>query len=122
MLIKPGMRPAVYDIIKRRVLEIEGVWFHDIGGTSSHVHLAVNIAPTVEISTWIGKVKGGSSHDINELPQFDGDFKWQTGYGVVSFGKRDLPSVLDYIRNQKLRHDENTWEERLERIGLIDEQ
>jgi hypothetical protein len=26
---------------------------------------------------------------------------WQRGYGVVSFGTKDLQWVIDYIRNQK---------------------
>ena len=41
---------------------------------------------------------------------------WQTGYGVVSFGTKDLEWVKDYVRNQRERHDRGTLEERLERI------
>ena len=41
---------------------------------------------------------------------------WQTGYGVVSFGTRDLEWVVRYIRNQKEHHRKGTTVERLEKI------
>ena len=120
MLIKPAMRRRIHEIIRKRAVEADGLWFHGIGGTSNHVHMVVDIPPTVLISTWIGKVKGASSHDINVLPDYGGGFEWQTGYGVVAFGKKDLDWVLRYVADQKRHHDENTWEERLERICQIE--
>jgi putative transposase len=115
-LIKPEMRETVYDVIRRRACSEAGVFVHEIGGTMNHIHMAVTIPPTLLISEWIGKVKGGSSHDLNDMPIFGGLFEWQTGYGVVSFGAKDLPWVVAYVRKQIRHHQENTWEDRLERI------
>jgi putative transposase len=119
-LIKPDMQETVYDHIRRRAIAPGEVFVHEIGGTMNHVHVAATIPPTLLISDWIGKVKGGSSHDLNQLPIYGGDFGWQTGYGVVSFGRKDLPWVKRYIRDQKKHHDQETWQERLERITLPD--
>lgn len=41
---------------------------------------------------------------------------WQTGYGVVSFGTKDLEWVVRYIRNQKDHHKKGTIVELLEKI------
>jgi len=41
---------------------------------------------------------------------------WQTGYGVVSFGTKDLEWVVNYIRNQKEHHEKRATVERLEKI------
>ena len=41
---------------------------------------------------------------------------WQAGYGVVSFGTKDLEWVVRYIRNQKEHHEKGTTVERLEKI------
>jgi hypothetical protein len=38
---------------------------------------------------------------------------WQTGYGVVSFGTKDLDWVVKYIRNQKKHHKKGTAVDRL---------
>ncbi|MDY6913817.1 MAG: IS200/IS605 family transposase [Planctomycetota bacterium] len=119
-LIKPDMEQTVYDYIRRRAIAPGEVFIHEIGGTANHVHIAVTIPPTIPISEWIGQVKGGSSHDLNELAICSGDFHWQTGYGVVSFGTKELPWVKEYIQNQKRHHDRETWQKRLERITRLD--
>ena len=115
-LIKPQMEQRVYDCIRRRAIAPGGVYVHEIGGTPTHVHLAATVPPMLLASDWIGKLKGGSSHDLNELAIFAGDFRWQTGYGVVSFGTKNLSWIRAYIRDQKRHHEQNTWAERLERI------
>ena len=118
-LIRPETERTIHDFIWNRARAADGVFVHEIGGTTNHVHIAARVPPTIQITGWIGQVKGGSSHDANELPVFSGSFEWQTGYGVVSFGSKDLAWVVSYIRNQKRHHDENTWQERLERITRI---
>ncbi|HWL92861.1 MAG TPA: hypothetical protein VNT79_04950 [Phycisphaerae bacterium] len=40
--------------------------------------------------------------------------EWQRGYGVVSFGKRNLNWVLDYVRRQREHHANGRIEARLE--------
>ena len=42
---------------------------------------------------------------------------WQTGYGVVSFGTKDLQWVVNYIRNQKEHHKKRTTIGRMEKIA-----
>jgi hypothetical protein len=69
------------------------------------------------ISDFIGQLKGGSSHDVNQaMGRGQKVLEWQTGYGVVSFGTRDLEWVKEYIRNQREHHARGTIHDRLERI------
>jgi putative transposase len=42
--------------------------------------------------------------------------QWQAGYGVVSFGTKDLDWVKAYIQNQREHHAQGTAQDRLERI------
>ena len=65
-------------------------------------------------------MKGASSHYINHVIANRQLLHWQTGYGVVSFGAKDLPWVLDYVRNQRDHHSNNTTQDRLERIEPIE--
>ena len=108
----------VHHYLKHRVLETAGVLFHEIGGTENHLHLAVSTPPTLLISDWIGKLKGASSHYINHEIADHKVLEWQTGYGVVSFGTKDLEWVVSYIRNQKEHHRKGSIYERLERIAM----
>ncbi len=102
--------------LKHRALQTAGVVVHEISGMPDHVHLAISIPPTVCISEWIGELKGASAHHINHEICNRKVLEWQTGYGVISFGTRDLPWVVAYIRDQKSHHASATAHDRLERI------
>ena len=70
----------------------------------------------MEISRWIGELKGASAHYVNHRIVNRKMLEWQTGYGVVSFGSKDLDWVVKYISNQKQHHRTNRIYDRLERI------
>ena len=95
---------------------------HEIGGTETHVHLAVSVPPTLTPSQWIGELKGGSAHDVNQQTgKRQKVVQWQAGYGIVSFGTKDLEWVIQYIRNQRQHHAKGTVHDRLERITQFEE-
>lgn len=114
-VLSADIRRGLYRYLRGRALETQGVFWHDIGGTENHVHMAVSIPPTLLISEWIGEVKGASSHYINHVIANRKILEWQAGYGVVSFGTKDLPWVLDYVRRQEEHHTQERTHERLER-------
>jgi putative transposase len=118
-LLVPKGEAEVYHYLRGRCINTPGVFVHEIGGVEDHVHLAVSIAPTILISDFIGQLKGSSSHDVNQKLGRK-LVEWQTGYGVVSFGTKDLKWVVDYIRNQKDRHARGAVEDRLERITAVE--
>jgi putative transposase len=110
------IEPRVRNHIKNAVLDTESCLFREIGGTENHVHLVVSVPPTLLISDWIGRLKGASSHYVNKEIANRKLLEWQTGYGVVSFGTRDLPWVMAYVGNQKQHHARGSTRDRLERI------
>jgi REP element-mobilizing transposase RayT len=80
--------------------------------------VAVSIPPTLTISEWIGKLKGGTTHDVNQQSGRNHKvLEWQSGYGVVSFGTGDLEWVKAYIRNQREHHGRGAVHDRLEQIA-----
>ncbi len=110
----------VHHYLQHRVMEAQGVIFHAIGGTENHIHLALSVPPTLLISDWIGKLKGASSHYVNHEIANRKALEWQTGYGVVSFGTKDLEWVVRYIQNQKEHHRKGSIYERLEAVAAED--
>lgn len=116
-LLTHHIEKLAHRYLRKRVIDTSGGYVHEIGGTSTHVHLAVSVPPTLKPSEWIGQLKGGSSHDVNqESVSRDKHLQWQSGYGVVSFGTRDLEWVVAYIRNQEEHHRCARTVDRLERI------
>ena len=115
-LLTPDVETFVHRYLKQRLVQTSGVFVHEIGGTEAHVHVVVTITPTVGISELIGQLKGASSHETNrQFPRLKA-LEWQAGYGVVSFGTKDLEWVNEYVRSQKEHHARGTVHERLERI------
>jgi len=78
--------------------------------------MVVTVPPTLQPSEFVGELKGASSHYINHEIANRKVLQWQSGYGVVSFGSKDLPWVLDYVRDQRQHHSSDGTHERLERI------
>ena len=116
-LLTPDTEPIAHGALKTRIMETPGAFIHEIGGTETHVHLAVTVPPTLAPSEWIGKLKGGSAHDVNQqLGKRQKVVQWQSGYGIVSFGTKDCHWVVEYIRNQREHHSRATVHDRLERI------
>lgn len=109
--MKPTLEPDLWGFIKNRIVTMPNVYFHAIGGIADHIHLAASFYPPFEVDRWIGDIKGASSHEFGKSLQ------WQSGYGVVSFGTKDLDWVVAYVRNQKEHHRAGSVHERLERIS-----
>ena len=113
--LNSDLEALTHKFITDRCRKTKGVYIHAIGGTETHIHLAINIEPHVTISDLVKDLKGGSSHDVN-TQLLQKALVWQRGYGVVSFGKNNLPWVKEYIANQKEHHANNKVHDRLERI------
>jgi putative transposase len=121
-LLKPEIEAMTYACLREKIAKLGDIFEHEIGGTENHVHLAVTIEPTVKISEMIGALKGFSSHEVNRRSGFGRTvLQWQVGYGVVSFGTKDLPWVVKYIQNQKEHHASGKVFDRLERIHRFDD-
>jgi len=114
-VINVAIQDRLYHYLRHRVAQTPNAFLHEIGGIEDHLHLAVSLPPTVTISDWVGELKGASAHYINHDVARRGTLAWQSGYGVVSFGKKDLPFVVDYIRNQRAHHARGRIHSRLER-------
>src|SRR6188474_891728 len=79
-LITPKVELRLFHFITHKILESPGVLLHAIGGIEDHMHIAISPPPTIKPSEWIGKLKGSSSHHINQLFGRK-SLEWQLGYG-----------------------------------------
>jgi REP element-mobilizing transposase RayT len=120
-VLRDEIEVQVHRTLRGQAVNEPGVFLHEIGGTDDHVHLVATIPPTLLISEWIGQLKGSSSHYINHHIANRKVLEWQSKYGVVSFGTKDLPWVVDYVRNQRAHHAQGKTHLRLERDEIEDE-
>ena len=82
-----------------------------IGGIDNHVHILVEINPTIAIADFMRDIKSKSSLWAKEnlhFPKFSG---WSEGYGVVTHNYKDKDIIIEYIKNQKEHHKKTTFQE-----------
>ncbi|MBZ5533549.1 MAG: IS200/IS605 family transposase [Acidobacteriia bacterium] len=89
----------------------EGVFIHEIGGMEDHVHLLIQLPPTLSLSDAILSIKASSSKWMGPK------FAWQRGFGAFSVSASNLNAVVRYVRNQEAHHRKMTFDQ--EFIALL---
>jgi putative transposase len=115
-LIDPTWENELHGYIRGKATALECIP-HAIGGMPDHIHIAISIPPKLSVATLTGRLKGASSHHINEK-YTHGSFLWQAEYGVFSFSERSLSRIIDYVNNQKKHHAQNTIDRAWENVSL----
>jgi len=116
-LITLDLEPDLHNYLRGKGLDLGGV-VHAVGGIEEHVHVVVSIPPRVSVSTYVGQLKGASSHWVSHVSGHQGPFAWQESYGAISFGKRTLPQVVDYVGKQREHHQTGQIIPAMERIEI----
>jgi REP element-mobilizing transposase RayT len=84
------------------------------GGMEDHVHLLLQLPPTLTLAQAISLIKANSSRWIGEHGM---RFAWQEGYGGFGVSKSNRGVVEKYIANQEKHHKRMTFER--EFLGLL---
>ena len=119
LLVTAELEPLLHDYLRGKVISLGGV-FHAVGGIEDHIHVVASIPPKIAVATFVGQLKGASSHWANHLTEYDSALYWQDGYGVFSFGKQTLPRVVAYVLNQREHHAKNDLWLALGRVEAAD--
>ena len=75
-----------------------------INGMPDHIHILLNLHPTIALSTLIRTIKSSSSvwaKSSGLFPMFDG---WEKEYGAFSISNSHKDAVYQYILNQQIHH------------------
>jgi len=78
-----------------------GILVHAIGGIEDHIHLLIQIPPSLPLAKAVQTIKSNSSRWANEQGH---KFAWQEGYGAFSVSHSLLRAAVEYIQNQKAHH------------------
>ena len=107
----------IWSIIKSRNCRL-----YRINGTGNHIHMLIELSPTIALSDLVRDIKQGSSKWAKQqvyFPQFSG---WGKEYGAFSVGQREKDVVVKYIMSQREHHKSRTFEgeyqEIIEACGL----
>ena len=114
-IISPQIEVVILKSIPAKSIELNSR-IYAINAVADHIHVAVGISVNIAVAEWVKRVKGVSSYNVNNTyPDLDPRFRWQSGYGVLTFGEKRLSYVVDYVKKQKEHHKNNATEKYLER-------
>jgi putative transposase len=82
-----------------------------IGGVDDHIHVLLGAPATLAPSKIVQLLKGGSSAWIHDAFPEMKCFAWQDGYGAFTVSKSNISAVTTYIKNQRIHHRVQTFQE-----------
>ena len=92
-----------------------GYRLHAVNGAGDHLHVLVELTPTMAPADGAKNLKGASSHYINKESGLGETLYWQDGYGVITLRQAEISKVARYIQRQKEHHRTGKLSEILER-------
>ena len=116
-LISAEIEPILFSYLQAKARE-NSVEIHALNGWFDHIHLVVSIPPSLSVAECVKRLKGSSSHYLNNVYKSEEWFGWHRGYGVFTLGKSQLPTAISYVENQKQHHDQNSTNEWLEKSDI----
>jgi putative transposase len=114
-LITPPKEILIYRLIEEKSSELDG-HVMAVNGTADHVHVALALHPKTAVANWVKRCKGATSYAVNQMFPNDEHFYWQGGYGVLSYGTKQIDFVVDYVKQQKEHHTNRTLNDFMERV------
>jgi len=101
-----GNKKLCEDIL-HEIAERHGIGIFELSVMPDHIHIVVQLPPTMSVSQALHLLKGALSYELfRRQPLFRfryarGSF-WSPGKFYRSVGDTDTATVLEYVRNQRL--------------------
>ncbi len=113
-LLTPDIELRVYGFLRSEAEKFNAPLVY-VNGMPDHVHVLASVRPAIAPADFAQQLKGSSSHFITH--QLERAFEWQDDYGVLSVSEKEVPRVIEYIKNQKQHHAQNKLIKEFENAG-----
>ena len=117
--LRPKLFRHILNYSKQENLDLER-----INVQPEHVHVLMELPADVSVMSVAKKIKGESSHWINENRMTTSRFRWQRGYGAFSVSASQVEKVKMYIENQERHHHHHSFEDEyqdwLQNYGMVE--
>lgn len=114
-IIEPAFESVIFATIRQKAERFKSV-IYAVNGVGDHIHVVASIPPSIALATWVGEIKGSSARAVNTSFELESLFRWQAGYGILTFGEKYLQFVTDYVHHQKDHHSNLNIIKRMEQI------
>ena len=112
--MRTKMFKAIWGLLQNKKCHL-----YRINGVEDHIHILLNVHPTIALSNLVKDIKLASTDLIkseNLITNFSG---WQIGYGSFTYNIKEKNRLIEYIKNQEEHHKKVSFKE--EYITLLKE-
>lgn len=102
-LITPEIQEQLYRQVIQICDEADYATFA-VNGMEDHIHLVMSLRPEQCLATVVENLKKRSADFCNQELDLEYPFRWHEHLGALTFAKKDLSRIIDYVFHQKLRH------------------
>lgn len=114
--------PAISEIYERElynyiwgIVKATNSYMYRINSMPDHVHMLVEINPTISLSEFVKKIKISSGNFMREHKEWFPLFtEWGKSYCALTYCKNERDIVINYIANQKSHHANKSFADELE--------
>jgi putative transposase len=99
-----------------KILKQKKCHLYRINGVENHLHILVGMQPTMDVANLVKDIKVTSHLWIEEERAFPGFIEWQIGYEAFTVSSKDKDDLIEYIKNQEIHHETETFEEEYVRL------
>lgn len=114
-VIPPSAEKKLFNYIWG-IVKSKNCRLYQINGMADHIHILLDLHPSLSLSNFIKDLKVSSSIWLKEegsFPLFKG---WQEGYGAFTCSEMGKNVIIRYIKNQKVHHRLEKYEEEYRRL------
>lgn len=95
----------------RRLVDSTGCYAIQVGGIGDHVHIVCSLSRKENVAHLVEELKRNSSRWLKTISLRYKDFAWQGGYGAFSVSQSVVDKTIEYVRNQKVHHQKQSFKE-----------
>lgn len=108
---EPELYKYIWGILKNKNCKL-----YRINGIQNHIHIFCDLHPSISLSNLVKDIKISTNLWMKQSGLFPEFTEWQEGYGAFTYSIREKEMIINYIKNQKEHHKNETFEEEYKRI------
>jgi len=101
------------------ILKNNNCKLYRINGVEDHIHLVIDLHPSIALANLIKDIKVSSSIWIKSRGIYPKFKAWAEGYGAFTLSLKEKDAIVNYVKNQQNHHRKQSFRE--EYIALLKE-
>jgi hypothetical protein len=108
---EPELYKYIWGVLKNKNCKL-----YRINGIQNHIHIFCDLHPSINLSNLVKDIKVSTNLWMKQSGLFPEFTEWQEGYGAFTYSIREKEMIINYIKNQKEHHKNETFEEEYKRM------